>query len=123
VESTCGMMHRHGQTFISLWIGSQVVPEILTLGHLFCFDASPPLVNAGEACRRAVHHRKLVIKAEYFHLEARFFLNPYLWCPSSFVFSFTISIVDFWSVIFAVTSFEQLKLVPVVSDMYFSTFY
>jgi hypothetical protein len=124
VESTYGMMHRHGQAFISLWIGSQAVPEILTLGYyLFCFDASPPLVSAGEACRRAVHHRKLVVKAEYFHLETRFFLSSYLWRPSSSMSSFTFLIVNFLSVIFAVTSFEQLQLVPVVSDMYFSTFY
>ena len=118
------MMHRRGQAFISLWIGSQVVPEILTFGqYLFCFDASPPLVNAGEACRRAVHHRKLVVKAEYFHLEARFFLSPYPWRPNSSISSSTFPIVDFLSVIFAVTSFEQLQLVPVVSDMYFLTFY
>jgi hypothetical protein len=117
------MMYRHGQTFVTLSIGSQVVPEILTLGHLFCFDASPPLVDDGEACRRAVHHRKLMVKAEYFHLEARFFFSSYLWCPSSSISSFTFPIVDFWSVTFAVTSFEQLTLPPVVSDMYFSTLY
>jgi hypothetical protein len=49
-------------------------------------------VDAGEACRTDVPYRKLVVEAEYFYLEPPFFFDPYLWIPSSSIFSPRLSI-------------------------------
>jgi hypothetical protein len=57
---------------------------------------SRPHVVAGEACRTDVLYRKLVVEAEYFCLEPPFFFGPYLWIPSSSIFSPRLSI-DIWS--------------------------
>ena len=41
----------------------------------------PPDMDAGEACRTDVLHRKLVVEAEYFYLELLISFKLYLWLP------------------------------------------
>jgi hypothetical protein len=82
------MMHQHRQAFhypADRDQVDQVVPEFLTLVQL---SASPPDVDAGDACRADVHHRKLVVKADYCYLEALFSLDSYMWRSSSSMFPF-----------------------------------